>query len=248
MRKSDRQPLFDGFGNRLAIKSLGDFATKLRGINWHAPVDETRREEKHAILGLLWTRARNELLEYPFRLVEEENDPPDFTLEVGGHTHGIEVTQITTGKHRQAFGHIRKNQPKGETWVVAGESEVLRPNEAPTGDGYGGGEAERQFCELVGSRVREKCGKQYAKDVMARFTSHLKNELLLYERYPLGISLCPDTVPLAPLKQAVIDQITHPFSSVSIVKGSVPAGWVLLETEGPQTLLDYEDPSSPGLV
>lgn len=87
MKKSERHPLFGEFGTRLAIRSRDDFAEKLRRIKRDRPLSETSRSERHAILALLWTRAKSELLEYPFRLIAEREDPPDFTLEMGDLTY-----------------------------------------------------------------------------------------------------------------------------------------------------------------
>jgi hypothetical protein len=171
-----------------------ELAASLRQIDTTVPrrVDGRNRPirttEVWSICHLLAALAKTKLLAYPFSLWHRER--PDFQLQDGNVTIGVEVTEATTEQFAAYCSAVEKAgtgilEPAhfgvGAAKLSSAQFDSLLQETELTSDGWSGDSPEREWAQGIQSSVEKKLGTINH----STFQKFEKNWLAIYDNLPL---------------------------------------------------------------
>lgn len=169
-----------------------DLEAKLSEIDISVPPrDEGRKTEdceRSSIARFLATLNRIGNLRFPIVVTKRER--PDFSVELGVESWGVEITEAIPTSYAHAKAVAAKEYPDalidislfkyGEDKSIEEIREIVNASEL-TGDGWSGKGAEKELAEAIKQVVAFKT-KKLRSESFARFS---RNILLIYENMPL---------------------------------------------------------------
>jgi len=172
----------DGFfsaqGDSFAAEDSAELRVRLDEIETTVPRRTEGRtvehRERYCIVHYLRTLERNGLVEFPFKITKGES--PDFRIEMGSQTFGLEHADAGSEENQQALTELEKAAPGS---VLEG-TQIRRPGEALRGRPYAGDEPERLWTDEVLTTIKKKT------QLLPTYEELPDYQLLLYDNTELG--------------------------------------------------------------
>jgi predicted nucleotidyltransferase len=149
-------PFFGPLGDGFAAADGEELRSILARVDATVPPRTGGRRiehrERYCIVHYLRTLERHGLLKFPFRISKVDQGGPDFPIEMGSQSLGLEVTEAGSEENQRAMTALEE-APRGS--VLEG-TVVRKPGEPLQDRGHVGDEPERHWTEDVLVSIRKK--------------------------------------------------------------------------------------------
>jgi hypothetical protein len=176
----------------LSAEGTDDLNIQLSNIDISVPPREEDRTtedcERWSMARFLATLNHYGHLQFPVLVNKRER--PDFLVEAGGESYGVEITEAIPTAYARALVIAAKENPEamvdmsqfkyGEEKTLEEIREIVNASKL-TGDGWAGKSAEKELAQAIRQVVSHKTQK-LRQEGFSKFSSNI---LLVYENMPL---------------------------------------------------------------